>query len=160
MRIYLVRHGIAEEPSFNKNDSARELTMEGIQKMHSIGKGFAGLNPEIGLIISSPYIRAKQTAAILAEEISFKSNIGFDKRLVPSAGFDEFSELLSENTQQSGVMFVGHEPSMSSFVSGLCADHALRLEFKKGAICCIEIIHSWAARGELLWYAPPQILIR
>ena len=160
MKLYLVRHGIAEDPHFSQADSDRRLTGEGIAKMHSIGKSLAQLQPDIQIIISSPYVRARQTAEIIAEELSFKNDILFDKRIIPSGDFTGFAEMLSELSGEGNSLFVGHEPSMSSFVSGLCADHSLRIDFKKGAICCVDIFNVRSARGVLQWYAPPKVMIR
>jgi phosphohistidine phosphatase len=160
MTVYFVRHGIAEDPGFLKADSERVLTQEGIAELHSVGRGFAQLQPNVSTIISSPFLRAKQTAEILAEKIAFKKGIQFDKRLVPSADFNGLQELFQELDIKDNVMFVGHEPSMSGFVSAISSDNALRLAFKKGAICCVEITNRRTLRGELLWYAPPRVLMK
>lgn len=160
MLIYFVRHGIAEDAEFLQSDSERALTPEGIRKMQKVGSTLAELDLAIETIISSPYVRARQTAEIIVEEISFKKELVFDKRIIPSASFKEFGNLLQEMSTGGNMMFVGHEPSISSFVSGICADHALRMDFKKGAVCCIELTNSNALRGNLKWYATPAQLIK
>lgn len=154
-----MRHGIAEDNSPTGKDADRALTKEGIERVHLIGQALQSIR--LDAIVSSPFKRAHQTAEIVAEETGFKKPLAFDSRIVPSGSFYEFSELVREmgESAASSVLFVGHEPSMSSFASGLCADHTLRMDFKKGAVCCVELANVRSMRGVLQWYAPPRLLI-
>ena len=79
MNIYIIRHAIAVDegmPEYEK-DSERPLTDKGRKKMRQIAKGLRTLGVEIDLILSSPYVRARETAEILASEFKMKKKVAF-----------------------------------------------------------------------------------
>ncbi len=89
MELYLLRHAIAEEPSSARysDDSLRPLTQEGIEKMRQAATGAKKLEIEIDLILSSPFVRAKQTAEIFAESFAATKKINLTPHLEPIAPF-------------------------------------------------------------------------
>jgi phosphohistidine phosphatase len=149
--LYIVRHGIAEE-GFGKPDAQRELTQEGRDKMHINGTRLRDFGVQPGLIIASPYTRAQQTASILAQTLGYGGEIMTDDRITPMGRYEGLSDLFSEVRSQQNIMVVSHEPAVSGFVSGICADNRLRIDFKKGAIACIAIERFRPLQGSLLWY--------
>jgi phosphohistidine phosphatase len=155
--LYLVRHGIAEE-GFGRPDAERELTDEGRKKVHANGKHLKNLGVLPDVIVSSPYKRALQTASILAEELGYSGEILQDNRITPMGRYEGFSELFGEIRTNNTIMVVGHEPSMSAFVSGICAGGNLRMEFRKGAVTCIAVDRLRPVQGVLLWYATSAVL--
>lgn len=157
--IYLVRHGIAEETNLLRPDSERNLTQEGIEKMHSIGKRLQQMGIKPHLVISSPYKRAVQTADVLAEELGYTGERYQDNRITPSARYEAFSALFQEYKSFREIMFVTHDPCVSFLISSLCGSTNFNIDFKKGAVACIGIGRQSPPAGTLLWYAPPRILI-
>ncbi|MBC7869706.1 MAG: phosphohistidine phosphatase SixA, partial [Chitinophagaceae bacterium] len=111
MKLYFMRHGIAEE-GVGVSDHDRRLTSRGIQRVETAGRvlKMTGINP--AHIYSSPRIRAKQTAEIVAHalgmtvELRDEVNFDFDSHAV--------EELITGLSDEAEVMFVGHEPSMST----------------------------------------------
>src|SRR5688572_24749324 len=85
MEVYLLRHGIAEDGSPTGRDADRPLTDEGRRKLRDVLKLAAagGVRPD--LLVSSPYLRAKQTAEIAQEILSYKHDVTFTEALVPDS---------------------------------------------------------------------------
>jgi phosphohistidine phosphatase len=155
--LYIVRHGIAED-SLGKPDAERELTSEGCEKVTENGKHLKNHGVRPGVIISSPYLRARQTAQILADELGYKGEIHLDDRITPMGRYEGFSELFTEYRNESHIMIVGHEPNVSELTARICAQGQLRMDFKKGAVACIGIDRLRPVQGVLLWYATSAIL--
>ena len=156
MIVYFVRHGIAEDAdAWQGSDAERPLTRKGRAAMKAVGKRLAALGIEPDAIVTSPLLRALQTAEILAKALGRK-DVRHDERL--AGGFDaaRLGAILKECAGDS-AMLVGHEPEMSVVV-GHAVGKAL-VEMKKGAVACVEFPDPESPRGQLLWLAPPKILI-
>ena len=112
---------------------------------------------KIDEIISSPLARAAETAAIVAEEIGHVDKIILDDSLRPSASYDQFEQLLARHNDKDAIMLVGHNPSMTEFVSRLvCGISVERLELKKGAIARVD--RELDKPGILKWSMPPKVM--
>src|ERR1041385_4603907 len=110
MKLYILRHGEADWPNWDKPDDDRPLTKKGIQEMERAATFFAdrGIKPD--RILSSPLIRAWQTAEIAAKALGMK--VEKEDRLAP--GFDRDAlELILESFPDEDLMIVGHEPGLS-----------------------------------------------
>src|SRR5689334_9019549 len=83
MRIYVLRHGDAEDPSRRSSDEERQLTDEGRSEVLRVTRAARRANADTDLIISSPYIRAVQTAEIAAEAFGYKGQIARSRVLEP-----------------------------------------------------------------------------
>jgi len=154
MNIYVVRHGVAEDISKNGTDEKRALTLEGKKKMKEAAGGLAALESEIGRIFSSPLVRAWQTAEILAKE--FSKEVEEMPELAPGHSPKQILNRLTEMRNAESILLVGHQPDCSSLVSYLVGN--VNVEFKKGAICKIQIDRMTAGSGALVWHFPPQAL--
>lgn len=156
MEIYIVRHAIAEDaPRKGGGDAARALTEEGKQKMKEAAEGFARLDVSIDKIITSPLVRAKQTAEILSKAIGKK--IEEMEELAPGHPPEEVCARLSKIAKLKSVMLVGHEPNCSILASYLLNGSSVEIQFKKGAICRIDGELSRQS-GTLIWHLSPQVL--
>src|SRR5262249_12796622 len=116
MEIYILRHGIAVERGTRGygKDSDRPLTKEGEEKTRQIAQVLVGMDLQLDLILSSPFLRAKQTAKIVAEAL--REEVTFTELLEPDANPSELiAEINDEKPQR--VMLVGHEPDLSALVS-------------------------------------------
>lgn len=161
MLLYLMRHGIAEDPSILGSDADRQLTQRGTLRTAMVAKGLEKIGVEFDRIISSPYVRARQTAEIVGRITRFEDEIMLDARLVPHGRFSDVSDLILENDDAGSLLFVGHEPSMSGIISGLCAGGNLMIEVKKASVTAIEIMRLRpTAEGSLLWSLPPKVFER
>ena len=85
MDLYILRHGLAGEPGAPgcANDSERPLTPEGERKLRQIAKAMKALNLSFDLLLSSPYVRARQTAEIIAAALSARKKLDFSEALTP-----------------------------------------------------------------------------
>jgi len=154
MVVYIVRHAIAEDVSSDGSDEKRALTAEGKKKMKDAAAGFAALESEIDRVFSSPLVRAWQTAEILAKE--FGKEIEEMQEMAPGHSPKQVLNRLAEMRDEESVMLVGHQPDCSTLASYLLGN--ANLEFKKGAICKIQIDRMTAGSGSLIWLIPPQAL--
>ncbi|HEY5491280.1 MAG TPA: phosphohistidine phosphatase SixA [Gemmatimonadaceae bacterium] len=157
MKVYFLRHGIAGERSEWKGvDAERPLTSDGIGKMRSTAKTLAHLDLGLDAIITSPLVRAKQTAEIVAEELGLRSKMSEDKRVGPGFNEDRLRVILREHAHANAVMLVGHEPDLSSTISALIGGG--RIVMKKGGLALVELPDAQSRRGELLWLSSPKWL--
>lgn len=160
MRLYLLRHGIADHPKWTGPDSERPLNAEGIESLRQYGKRLTKWGVEPGLILYSPYVRARQTAEIVAKEIGASSRLKEDRRLSPGFSIEWLHRILGEHAGESALMLVGHNPDFEEVAGDLVGD--ARLDFGKGAICCIDIIEPEGAHitGTLRWFATRKMLAK
>lgn len=158
MILYLMRHGIAEDSSPLGSDADRRLTQRGTLRVAMVAKGLHRIGLQFDRIISSPYVRARQTAEIVARVAGYDHEILFDKRLVPFARFEDVSDMIQENSDAGSMLFAGHEPSMGLMISGLVAEDRLSIEVKKAAVTAVQIERFRPrAAGTLLWSIPPKL---
>jgi phosphohistidine phosphatase len=155
MKLYVIRHGIAEETVKSLKDKDRELTQEGIEKMHKIGKGLKALDAGFDLILTSPYTRAKQTAFILAEET------GYDTHKIAETSFlkpyGDWEKIFTLTKGLANIAIVGHDPMLSQIVSSLISDKHSSVSMKKGAVALVELDTEMSDAAHLLWLIPPKV---
>ncbi len=161
MLLYLLRHGIAEDHGSHGSDAERELTDEGREKTRAALEAVKKMKlfpPE--LVISSPYVRAKQTAEIALENFAKEAKFEISDSLTPMSEVTETMSVVAKCAKKySRIMLVGHEPHLSSFGSALLGSPTPVMEMKKAAIAKFEIhrIDSPRMRGQLLALFPPKI---
>jgi phosphohistidine phosphatase len=159
MKLLLLRHAIAEDQAETQKDEDRALTKAGIQKMKQYAKIYAAACENIKLIISSPYIRAQQTAKILQKRA--ECEILTNSCLIPTTNPKEIfaalkgSELKVE--MQDTVVLVGHQPYLSYLLANICQAPASSFVFKKGGAAFVEIDSLEQAIGRLLWMSSPSL---
>ena len=159
MEIYILRHGIAVErgtPGYKK-DSERPLTKEGEDKMHQIAEAMLGMELKFDLILSSPYIRAAQTAQIVANELD--EEVTFTDALIPDGNpLDLIAEINDEKPQR--LLLVGHEPDLSRLASVLITGGSdAVIELKKGGLCKLTSDKlTFGQCATLNWLLTPRLL--
>jgi phosphohistidine phosphatase len=160
MNLYLIRHAIAEEETSSGEDSQRELTDKGAKKMRLIAKGLRTLGVDFDLIVSSPYIRAVQTAEILSEVFKKKKFVLSD-HLMPMGDIDLLIAEINEKYSVNSLAIVGHEPYLSTFVSLLTTGGTpIEMTFKKGGVCHLSTDDMHHTRKATLeWLLTPGVLV-
>lgn len=161
MELYFLRHAIAAglDGAKFKSDSERPLTEEGIDKMEKAAKGMREAGFMFHRIVSSPYVRARQTAEIAAEALGFGGKIIYSDALIPEADFKSLSRLIASFGDAEEVLLVGHQPSIGRFVSQLIVGRPdASIDFKKGALCCVELLQKDPAAGVLKSFFSPKYL--
>lgn len=162
MKLYLVRHAIAEEREVFAetllDDSLRPLTRLGRKKFNKMASHFHQKTKQLDLIISSPYTRAQQTADILKNNFPH-SRLLTDKRLTPQTEMKATLEILKECNEPS-MALVGHEPHLSHFIAFLLTGKSLSfIDLKRGSITCLEFDSTPAAgKAQLNWYLTPGMI--
>jgi phosphohistidine phosphatase len=156
MELYIFRHGIAHDGRPGSPDSARELTDEGRRKTAAVVKAARRAGADPTLILSSPYVRALQTARIAAEECGYKGEILQTKALVPENTPEAVWNEVREHQDEDAILLAGHEPLLSQVVAYLLACPSLRVEMKKAAMVRIDIDgFGVSPRGVLRWIVTP-----
>ena len=152
MEIYILRHGIAEEAKPGQGDAGRRLTADGKQKLARIlaCARKAGVRP--GVVLSSPYKRAMETAQMACEELRVERPIVKTEVLLPMERAERVWDEIRVYKDASQLMVVGHEPQLSSVAAFLIGAPAGRIELKKGAIARVDV-ESIGIRpqGVLVW---------
>lgn len=159
MTIYFLRHANAGEPKLDSaKDEKRPLDELGIQQSHDVGRALAALEVSVDAIISSPLLRALQTAEIAAEELKHKDKLILDPALRPEASYEHFQELLRRYDRNQAIMVVGHNPSLTEFLNELLtgASSLNVVEMKKGAVAKVESDGHDAA--VLKWCMTPKLV--
>lgn len=139
--VLVIRHAEAEEPAIallaGRSDAQRRLTKAGIHQMHKGAAGLTTLVDEIHVLLSSPLVRAVQTAEILADAFPHAEQLQHS-RLAP--GFDP-EKLRTWVARQSGsIALVGHEPDLSLWIGYMtCGDSRSLVHMKKGSVCRLEM---------------------
>lgn len=166
MRLFLVRHGIAIDrlgPGMSR-DSERNLTDEGIAEMRVVAKGLKDLGVKPDLVLSSPYLRTRETAQIIADAYSME--IATVDALAPgvimTALYKGIQRHLNQNPNYNQIVLVGHEPDMGMIAANLLhAGPEFVMPFKKGAICRIDAPDLPSTMpGTLKWYMPPKLFTK
>jgi phosphohistidine phosphatase len=158
MVVYMLRHAIAEErgKAGYPNDD-RPLTEVGRNKMSKEAKGISKIVGKVDVILTSPMIRAHDTAKIVARALGAESKIKVCKDLTPGHSLKKLLASLSKFKELKGIMVVGHQPDLGYLASALLGSSESIVEFKKGAICAIEISTlPPSANGRLLWLLQPK----
>jgi phosphohistidine phosphatase len=163
MNLYIVRHAIAVEEGAAgyESDSERPLTDKGRKKMRQVAKGLRSLGVDFDLILSSPYVRARETAEILADVFKMKKNITFTESLIPLATPELLIGEINQTYSVDSIAVVGHEPHLSTLIGILIAENAkIDVTLKKGGVCYItaDDLHHNDHRATLEWLLTPGIL--
>lgn len=160
MILYIIRHAIAEEDPSGE-DSQRALSKKGSKKMHQIAKGLRTLAVEFDLILSSPYVRSKETAEILADVFKMKKKIEYSDHLIPMGNPDLLIAEVNEKYVVDSLAIVGHEPYLTTLISLLTAnDSTIDMTLKKGGVCVLstdDLRHT--RRATLEWLLTPGVLV-
>ena len=156
MRLYFLRHGLAgEREDWHGDDASRPLTAEGVKKMEREAKTMVKLDLDLDAIVTSPLVRAVQTARIVADELDLRDELIEDDNLGLDFDLARLRDVVEKHRAADALMLVGHEPSMSRTLGQIVG--GARIELMKGALTCAEIDPA-SLRGELCWLLPPKIL--
>jgi phosphohistidine phosphatase len=157
LSLYFLRHGQAgNRADWHGDDSKRPLTVEGKQRMEREAAAIRKLKLPLDLIVSSPLVRAYQTAEILAKALGASTRLIADNRVAPGFGPKELVAIAAEHRNAKGLMLVGHEPDFSDTISHLIGGG--RLTMKKGALAYLDMEGPASLRGVLVCLIPPKVL--
>ena len=154
--LYFLRHGKAGHHAAAADDDLRELTAGGEAGLRSAAGVWRRLNLRPDVVISSPLPRALRTAELFVEGIGLSREPVIDDRLRPGAGWGDLARAMASHPEARRVMFVGHEPDLSSAVCLLTGAAGVRL--RKGGVACVEFPGvPEPGSGELAWLIDPDL---
>lgn len=143
MELYLLRHGIAVErgTAGYHQDSQRPLTAKGRRRMERISRGMKKSGLSFDLVLSSPFVRARQTAEIVARAFKATRRLKFSEHLAPDGEPEDLLHDLTRLYQRpKSVLLVGHEPYLSNLMTTLLAGKPIfNVNFKKGGLCLLTV---------------------
>jgi len=158
--IYILRHAIAVQrgAAAYPNDD-RPLTEDGQDKMRKAARGIARIIETLDIVLTSPLSRAADTAKIVAQEVGAEHKIELCKELLPGASAKKLLLYLGKYKTLNHILVVGHEPDLGYLASSLLGSEDSIIEFKKGALCCIEVSAlPPKGPGTLVWHMQPKQL--
>lgn len=152
MEVYLLRHGVAEEPQIGQPDAERALTPDGRKKLRNVLRAATSAGVAPSLILTSPYKRALQTAQMALEVLDYTGELLRTKALEPGSTPKSVWDEIRGHKDEARILLVGHEPLFGRLMAFLLGAPNLQVDFKKGAIACIEIERFPAEpHGVLRW---------
>jgi phosphohistidine phosphatase len=138
------------------------LTAQGREKMRRAAGGMQALGLKFDAILSSPYLRARQTAEIVAQGYKLKNKaIHYTENLLPPASIEELlRETHTRFPKSKNVLLVGHEPHLTEMISSLLKSNSpLVIDFKKGGLCCLSVSYPLKNESAVLnWLLTPAQL--
>jgi phosphohistidine phosphatase len=160
MQLLIIRHAIAvPRGTPGVPDEDRPLTPEGEAKFREAAKGLARIVDRPDVLLTSPWLRAKQTAAIAAA--AWGRLEPRETEALAGGSFEEQSAVLDREGADATVAVVGHEPYVSALLARLVGSRAEdRFEFKKGGVALVDLPGALAGGGRLVWFLPPRVLRR
>jgi phosphohistidine phosphatase len=163
MLLYLVRHGIAigREDAKCPAEAERYLTEEGIKKTQEVARGVAALVDKPDLFLSSPYVRALQTAELFAAAMHYADQkIRKTDLLLPGSDTATFFRELAKNKDADAVFCFGHAPHMDELIAAVLGVKHDVTSLKKAGVACLELRRVSPPSGILSWLATPRLLKR
>lgn len=157
MKIFFMRHGIAEPAHGSIKDHNRALTEEGRSQVNQIAQALQRLSIKPDIILTSPLVRAAQTAEIVAPALGVR--LETVNELQPGCNLDDLQRLLRRYPQET-VMLVGHEPDFSALAARLINADERGILLKKGGIIRIDIDgRPQAGRGRMVMLLTPKTMM-
>lgn len=153
MILYFLRHGKAGSPRA-ADDDARTLSAKGEAALRDAAPVWRRLNLRPDVVLSSPLPRSLGTADLFCEAVG--GTPVADDRLRPGAGWPDLAQAMAAHPDARRVMFVGHEPDLSSAVALLTGASSVRM--RKGGLACVEFYGvPEPGSGELAWLIDPDL---
>jgi phosphohistidine phosphatase len=154
MQLFVIRHGIAIDQPPGLSDEDRYLTEEGRRKTARVGEVLRQRIGRLDRILTSPLVRAVQTAEIFARELDC-FDVLVSLALRPGAPLSRIDALVEDHFHAGRVALVGHEPSTSTIVAHLLGLPSFPRAFKKAGVCAIHVEEEGAA-GSFDWFITPK----
>lgn len=155
MHVYLIRHGESENKSYSGKDFDRRLTENGIVILRSAAEQWKPVIRSIDLIISSPLIRAVESANIIRDVFKVESEVIKDSRMSPGGHTLNLIDIALEHDKEA-IAFVGHQPDCSEHISLLTSMGGSSVNFGTGTIAGINFSGRIRLTGGVLEFLIPS----
>ena len=160
MKLYLVRHATAADSIGGtlRDDAARPLVKEGRQEAELVAEVLRQMGIKGEAFVTSPLVRARQTAEIFAEVLEHKDKPYLCDALAPNGRLSELYSELANLKQAEEIFLFGHMPDMTMLAGTLLFADDLAIPFKKSAVCRIDIFDVPPTQpGHLKWFITPKM---
>lgn len=155
-RLYIVRHAVAEDVPSSGDDAARRLTKKGRKAFTRLVQRLAAAGMEVDLVATSPLVRTRETAEILAAELEGQPPVIVVDALAPGSDWQALVEWTVR--QDAGrVAWVGHAPCVGRLVAQTIGDGSAAIRMQKGAVAAIRLDDGPGQPGELEWLVTPDL---
>jgi phosphohistidine phosphatase len=157
--LYFIRHGVAEARGDKwPDDSKRPLSADGMTRLRRGARGLANLGVTFDVVLTSPLVRTRQTADIVAGALEPRPPIVQTEALGPGATYQGVLAELEKQSRRTRIALVGHETSIGE-IAARFAGSRHPFPFKKGAVCRVDLESlPPASPGTLRWFLTPRIL--
>jgi phosphohistidine phosphatase len=157
--LYLVRHAIAADRGDDwPDDAKRPLTHRGLARMRRVVHGLRALDVDVDVVLTSPLLRARQTADVLAAGLKSTPDVAVASALEPGVAPAKVVESVAAYPAARAIALVGHEPGLGELAAWLVGARA-PFALKKGGVCRIDLTGVPPAEpGHLVWLATPSML--
>lgn len=157
VKLYFVRHATAARKStWHQDDDLRPLTRTGRARFRTAAQHLIALNQlRADRIITSPLVRARQTADILDKILVNKTPVIEDVRLGHGFTVDHLRAIIAQKPRPKALVIIGHNPSFCEVLSSITGE--TDLDLRKGACALVEISDFKTPHGRLMWLAPPTL---
>jgi phosphohistidine phosphatase len=150
MKLYLLRHGTASDVA--PSDAERKLTREGEEEAKNAGLALAELGAKLSHVLSSPLVRARQTAEIAARAMKFRGKVELLDELTNGTSTPELLKVLQSYSSPEEILLVGHMPSLSEHLAALIGSNSPQgLPLGKGNVACVDAVEMRLGHGQLRW---------
>jgi phosphohistidine phosphatase len=159
MRLLFIRHAIAVSASGGMRDEDRPLSPEGEQRFDQTARMLARVAQKPNAILTSPHVRAQQTAALVAQAWG-------DIRPIVAPALAEgdwpgICRALTNYKDNDTIALVGHENWISMITARLLGSRNHRaFDYRKGGVALVDVEDLQACKGALLWFIPPRVFRR
>jgi phosphohistidine phosphatase len=157
--LYLIRHAVAEERGEAwPDDTKRPLSDDGAARMRKAARGLARLGVTFDVILTSPLVRTRQTAELVAAAYEPKPPIVAVESLAPGGSVQAVAADLEKHARRRRIALVGHEPGIGELAARFIGSRH-PFEFKKGAVCRIDVdTLPPSTSGTVRWFATTKML--
>ena len=155
-RLYVIRHAVAEDVAPDGDDASRRLTKKGRRRFERLVRLFDTTGMEIDRIATSPLVRTRETAEILADTLGSRPPIEVVEALAPGA---DWRALVEWTIRQDAarVAWIGHAPCVGRLVALTIGDGTAAIRMQKGAVAAIRLDDGPGQTGELEWLATTDL---
>ncbi len=156
MDLYLIRHAHAADGALYGDDYERPLTAEGRRAAQAVGAALQAQKTTFEIIVSSPLVRAVETAELLACQLGFAGGLTISRALTPDSDVESILQnVVAPHRASKSLALVGHQPSMGQLVGSLVGRSGASLQ--KGAVVCVDFDVD-SQRAKLRWVITPESL--
>jgi phosphohistidine phosphatase len=158
VELGLLRHAHAGDPAaWDRPDDLRPLSDKGLQQAERLGRLLAAAGFVPDAVLTSPRVRARETADLVAEHLDVPVRI--DRRLGGFLDLASVEAILDDAGSPVRPVLVGHDPDFSDLLAQLTGSPGLRM--RKGAFALLDVERPLSPGfAELRWLVPPDLLRR